>query len=496
MRGGSESKTNRWFVEQDLVRIVSAVSVILGGIIMWIASRRTRDLMELSQDAEQRVSWFQLKSLMQFFLVGYGLTAVVVIRGQLELLTPLVGTVFLLGSIFVLKTVSTGHRSIARLEETVALRTAAAEESRQVAEAAVVARTRFMANVSHEIRTPMNAVIGLTTLLLESDLSQEQRSDVLVLKQSGDILLRVVTDVLDFAKLESDSFHLEEKPADLDQLVQAILSMWSQGAQEKGLSLLYERSEDWWPLWVCDSTRIQQILHNLLANAIRFTDSGSVRIRAELTDTGLRFTVQDSGCGIPFEDQEQIFHSFRQSATDRGGTGLGLTICHRLAEAMSGSLTVRSEVGEGSRFYVDLPLRRAEAAAVTIEHPTTRLVEGLNVLLVDDNEVNLKVAKRFLTRLGCVVTTAKDGQIAVDLSASERYDLILMDCQMPVLNGLEATVRIRAGELNHETPIFALTAMATPEELESCLQSGMNGTLTKPLNLEKLSSVLQGLQVG
>ncbi|MCA9777401.1 MAG: hypothetical protein KC800_11810, partial [Candidatus Eremiobacteraeota bacterium] len=213
---------------------------------MFVAARKTNKLIGALQADSEREQWKLLKSFMEFFILGYIVTAGVILSERTESLVIVVGAVFLIGSFFVLKTVQTGHGSITQLEEAVQVKTAALDKSRRLAEEAMESRTRFMANVSHEIRTPMNAVIGLTTLLLESDLDEKQREDVMTLRESGDILLRVVTDVLDFAKMETDSFRLESEPVSLDGIIDTTMKMWSAPAEEKSITLRCERSDEWW----------------------------------------------------------------------------------------------------------------------------------------------------------------------------------------------------------------------------------------------------------
>lgn len=462
---------------------------------MFVAIKQAGLLVGQMSTPAQRKQWKNLQSLMGFFLLGYALTAVLILKHfQLEL-TLVTGLVFLFGSLFVLKTVQTGRESIHSLDKIIEERTADLVLARQEAEQAVEARTRFMANVSHEIRTPMNAVVGLTSLLMETELDEDQRKDLRTLQEAGNVLLRVVTDVLDFAKMESDTFKLERAPLSLPGLVESSLGIWSSAASEKDIQLKAELAEGFWPYWVGDSTRLQQLLHNLVANAIRFTDQGSVTVRAREESEGVVVEVEDTGCGIPLEDQEQIFHSFRQSSTDRGGTGLGLTICHRICEMMGGTLEVESTVGRGSLFRLALPLQRAEGIEPTHTSSHDEPFPTYQVLLADDNEVNLNVARRFLERLGCVVDTVGNGSEAVELCHSKAYDLILMDCQMPVMTGLEATVEIRRRETGTEQHrlIYALTAMATAGELQSCIDQGMDGYITKPIRLSRLKTLLASL---
>ena len=430
---------------------------------------------------------------MGFFLIGYLLTAALLWKQTVIPVYLLTGLVFLIGALFVLRTVAAGYDSINSLERLVAERTVDLEEARIEAEKAVRARTRFMANISHEIRTPMNAVIGMTTLLLESELNEQQKADVSTLREAGDVLLRVVTDVLDFAKMESDSFELDNQAFSLKELLESTVNIWSSNAQEKGIELRREPSLDLWPFWHGDRTRLQQILHNLVANAIRFTDRGSVTILAETTTDRVTLRVRDTGVGIAKEDHEQIFHSFRQSSTDRGGTGLGLAICHRLALAMEGDLRVESEPGKGCTFTLELPLGRAEGLEAS--PLSSGDIQGFSyrILLADDNEVNLKVARRFLEKLGCEVVTVDNGKEAVEQANHNRFDLILMDCQMPIMTGQEATREIRKAEKEYKNTIYALTAMATPGELQACIDGGMDGCITKPVRLSRLKNLLASL---
>ena len=461
---------------------------------MMFAIQNTGKLIKLIDRLEERKRWTVLRSLMLFFLLGYAATCGLLLAQKTTFVFLVLGPVFFFGALFVLKAVQTGLHSVNSLEAVIAERTKDLEKARQDAEAAMEARTRFMANVSHEIRTPMNAVAGLTTLLLQTDLTEKQREDVLTLRQAGHVLLNVVTDVLDFAKIESGTFEIEENPFSLLELLDATQAIWHSKAQEKGISLRIERNNELWEYWLGDKIRIQQILQNLLANAIRFTDQGEVTIEASSFQTSITLKVRDTGAGIAAEDLELIFHSFRQSATDRGGTGLGLAICHRLVTAMNGELEVESELGKGSVFTVTLPLRQVKQ----FDNANDSLGE-LNqiprkVLVADDNSVNLKVATRLLERLGCKVTTATNGLEAAEKASVDSFDLILMDCQMPVMSGLEATKKIRDEEGDHRNKIFAFTAMATSTELQACLDGGMDGYITKPVKLTKLKSALMQLE--
>lgn len=481
-------------MDLTLVSYLSLSCVVLGSGVMVLAIRNTGKLTALIKNQAEKSRWTILRTFMFFFLFGYAATGALLLTQQTKLVFFLLGLVFFFGAIFVFKTVQAGLDSVNSLEAVIAERTQDLVLARKEAEDAVEARTRFMANVSHEIRTPMNAVLGLTTLLLKTDLTDAQRADLMTLREASNVLLGVVTDVLDFAKIETNSFDIEEHPISLISLLKSVKAIWQNEAHQKGIALDFAIPEEFWPYWLGDKLRIQQILQNLIANAVRFTDSGSVLVEVSSASSVVTFVVSDTGAGIPTEDLELIFHSFRQSATDRGGTGLGLAICHRLCRAMGGELEVESQLEKGSKFTVTMPLRRIKEFEESDESLSDMTEVQHRVLLVDDNDVNLKVATRFLKKLGCDIETARNGQEALEKTESEKFDLILMDCQMPVMTGLEATKKIRARENGETHKIFALTAMATPTHLQECLDSGMDGYITKPVRLSKLRDVLLSLK--
>ncbi|CAM3243184.1 ATP-binding protein [Asticcacaulis taihuensis] len=369
------------------------------------------------------------------------------------------------------------------------------------ANAANVAKSEFLANMSHEIRTPMNAILGLSTILARSSpLTANQRKYIETLSTSGESLLMLINDLLDISKIEASGIEIETVPFRLDRLLEDMVSVSSVKASEKHLSLTVNIDNVRGKWFAGDPTRIHQVLSNLCSNAIKFTDKGAIVIETLRPDDGgdrLSITVSDSGIGIAPEKLEKIFDKFTQadSTISRkfGGTGLGLAISKTLAELMAGSLTVYSTPGAGSCFTFNLALPEvapAEPAAVTEVASPGRSGKG-RVLLVEDYPPNVLVAKTFLEMFGYEVDLAVDGASAVYMADSLRYAIILMDIQMPEMDGFEATRLIRrSGRPNAETPIIGMTAHALDGIREKCLAAGMNEYLSKPFAPADLESRL------
>lgn len=367
------------------------------------------------------------------------------------------------------------------------------------AEAASRAKSEFLANMSHEIRTPMNGIIGMVQLLEDTPLTDEQAELLRTLKNSANFLLGLLNDMLDLSKIESGKMTLEQIPVNLHELAHEAVNLFSGRASEKGL-ILHAHIDPNAPHWVLgDPVRLRQILANFISNAIKFTHEGTVTVILLPSPTypqGAWIGVQDTGIGIPEDKQESLFEAFTQAdaSTTRkyGGTGLGLAISKKLAEMMGGRIGVESEVGVGSLFYIDLPLPAAQPPQSAPSEPkATALPDAFpdkRILLVEDNEVSRKVATRMLAKLQLDVEIAVNGREVVQKATESAYDLILMDCQMPEMDGYEATRMLRQqGVL---TPIIALTANALEGDREKCLACGMNDYLSKPIQADKLRQTL------
>jgi len=375
------------------------------------------------------------------------------------------------------------------------------QQAMKKAEAASLAKSDFLANMSHELRTPFAGILGLLDLLQRTALSETQQRYTHLARDSSLQILSIVNNILDFSKIEAGKLSLDPVDFDLRRFFSTLAEAHATAAERKNLQFVLDCVE---PLPVClngDSVRIRQIVDNLLSNAIKFTPQGEVRLRVEWIASGKRkgrlsVAVSDTGIGLPADLHERIFEKFTQadSSTTRmyGGTGLGLAICRQLAGLMNGSLKVESRSGEGCcfRLQIDLPVSSSSTCAALIAPGSDGAetgVAGSVVLLVDDNATNRNVFAELLTRSGCTVVLAEDGEQAVGLAGETSPDIILMDCQMPVIDGYEATRRIRAAEApGQRVPILALTAHSTNSDRDNSLQSGMDDYLTKPLAPEAL----------
>lgn len=378
--------------------------------------------------------------------------------------------------------------------------------AKDAAEAASVAKSQFLANMSHEIRTPMNGVLGMTELLLATPLTDKQRHMAHTVQQSAASLLRVINDILDYSKIEAGMLQLEHTDVDLSHLFDDAVRLFSEVARQKGLSLSVEIASSIPTALQGDPTRLRQILLNLIGNAIKFTTNGSITVSADCLKRSaeqilLRVIVRDTGIGIPRESQQRVFDAFAQAdgSTTRkfGGTGLGLAIVKLLVHLMGGTVDLESVPGLGTTFGFTVPLDVRpdnEMSSVVVQpHHIPATLHG-KILLAEDNVVNREIAVAMLELLGCTVDSAEDGQEALAAVDAQAYDLVLMDCQMPNLDGLKASRLIREQENQHphrrRLPIVALTANAMEGDREQCLAAGMDGYLTKPFTFDQLLHAL------
>ncbi|WP_459923571.1 ATP-binding protein, partial [Desulfatiferula olefinivorans] len=388
-----------------------------------------------------------------------------------------------------------------------------AEKRQKAADAANQAKTMFIARMSHELRTPLNSVLGMTDMLMETHPSEDQVEYIRMLQSSGEFLESIINDILDFSKIEAQQLILEAIPFDLSKIVSEVKDLVSVRARDKTLAITVDIDPSIHPVLIGDPVRLKQILINLTGNAVKFTREGFVALTVEKCSPSqapseseeILFQVKDSGIGIPESKLESIFESFTQadSFVKRrfGGTGLGLSICKRLVELMGGRLTVSSREGSGSVFSFRITLRRSDTTAVSaLPAPAMleRQLPPLSILLVDDIEPNRTVIHRFLKNTPVTLFDAENGKEAVDLFFSRPFDLVLMDVEMPVMSGLEATRIIRDRETAMQrppTPILILSAHAFGEQRRQCYDAGCNDLLIKPIRKNDLISAISALFV-
>lgn len=393
-------------------------------------------------------------------------------------------------------------RAVRRREETgralaAALERAHVEQSR--AERASAAKSDFLTTMSHEIRTPLNGVLGMAQAMAQDPLPDNQRARLDVIQTSGGILLTLLNDLLDIAKIEEGKLVLEMGVLDLEEMAGQAENAFSTLAANKDISLAIKTSPAVAGSWRADPTRVRQVFYNLLSNAVKFTERGWVRATLDLDGLGrLQIRVSDTGPGVSPAQMESLFDRFVQadaSTTRRfGGSGLGLAICRELAQLMGGDISVESVEGQGSSFIVKLPMERCEAADPVTATSEPAGLDGLQVLVAEDNEVNRLVVTTLLTQLGLSAHVAENGAEALAAWSGAAWDLVLMDIQMPVMDGIEATRRIRTIEREtgrRRTPVLALTANAMAHHLEEYANAGFDGVAAKPIQIVQLVEAME-----
>ncbi len=372
------------------------------------------------------------------------------------------------------------------------------------AESANQAKTEFLANMSHELRTPMNGVLGVCGLLRDTNLNHEQEELVDTIYHSSEELLIQLNDILDISRVESGDVMVEAVPFDIRLAIQETLKLYEMETKSRNLVLEKGITDEVPEILIGDYIKLKQILGNIISNAVKFTETGYIHLKVTCEKTQYLFSIEDTGIGIPNEKLEDIFEKFTQAdaSTTRkyGGTGLGLAITKQLIHLLGGDITVTSKVGTGTKFHLTVPLQTAESGMVAVnqkpktlntpEHPISS--DDTRILVVDDHPVNCTFARKLLKRLGFKnVDIAENGAQALEMIAQNNYCLVLMDCQMPEIDGYEATRLLRKQETKSHLPIIAITANAMVGDREKCLNAGMDDYLSKPLEREKLEQVLE-----
>lgn len=490
-----------WFLNGGIKGSITHIGVFFIVLIIILVNRKYH-LLYISIVVEVFVTCYLLEKLFPQWVTKSQRT----IRQEISLFLSTLINISLVGLLvsYLKYSHEKDKRKLLKKSEELQSSQVALSKSKDLAEGATIAKSNFLANMSHEIRTPLNGIIGTAQLLARSDLSIEQRELLQNLQSSSNLIINIISDILDLSKIEADKLVLDPRPVNIRNCIKTVLAICKPGIAVSGKNIaLTCKIDDKLAEYVkMDEGRVQQILLNLISNAIKFTEEGevSLNVSVKLTTGGIQevtFAVSDTGIGISDEALMQLFKPFTQVNTTAlrkyGGTGLGLSICKKLVEMMDGEIWADSKEAQGSVFSFILPLEVAAVKSTITEKVSNEdfnQARNLKILLAEDNKINQFIAAKMFKRIGYEIDIAENGRIAVDMLDKQRYDLVFMDIQMPEMDGLQATRQIIEKHKENSPPIIAMTANVLSEEEQECRMAGMKDFVSKPFTIEHLESII------